>query len=158
LSPDLEEQGGHRDEQEHEGEASHHVAVSQGARGAGGAGALGGGPPGGGATTPSDHREHEQLPEHKEEEEDHQGEQATTLLNLEEVGKHREQGTVAWSMPTERDHREEQGEQGGHRGLVTRRAPWPHRRVKNWRSKQPHHRVAGRRVVCAAFPGHGVHP
>jgi hypothetical protein len=47
LSPDLEEQGGHRDEQEHEGEASHHVAVSQGARGAGGAGALGGGPPGG---------------------------------------------------------------------------------------------------------------
>jgi hypothetical protein len=52
----------------------------------------------------------------------------------------------------EGDHREEQGEQGGRRELVTGRRR-PHRRVESWMSRQPHRRVAGHR----SFPGR-AHP
>jgi hypothetical protein len=62
-----------------------------------------------------------------EEEEDHWGEQATIPPDLEEEGEHREQGTQL--TPTEGDHREEQG---GCCGLVTKRASWPRRWLKNW--------------------------
>jgi hypothetical protein len=50
--------------------------------------------------------------------------------DLDEVGKQRELGTVAWSTPMEGHHQEEQGQQGGHRGLVAGHAPWPGRRVE----------------------------
>jgi hypothetical protein len=80
------------------------------------------------ATTPPDHREHEQSPKN---EEDHRGEQVTTPSDLEEVGQHREQGTVAWSTPTDGDHREEQGSREG---------------AVAWSSSVPHSLIAGLKI------------